>query len=152
MPDLALEIRAARNSDLEEILRLLARDSFTVQAEDENGRSHYLEAFDAIAAAPDNQLVVATLGDEVVGTLQLTFIPGLTHRGGWRAQVEGVRVRDDLRNLRIGTRLMEWVIARARERHCRLVQLTTNLRRIDAQRFYQRLGFTPSHVGMKLYL
>jgi len=73
-------------------------------------------------------------------------------RGAWRAQVEGVRVREDLRNRRIGTRLMEWAIGRARERGCRLVQLTSNKSRLDARRFYERLGFSASHVGMKLYL
>ena len=82
----------------------------------------------------------------------MTFIPGLSFGGTWRAQVEAVRVRNDLRNQRIGTRLMEWVVTRARERGCRLVQLTTNVKRHDAQRFYQRLGFVPSHVGMKLML
>ena len=76
----------------------------------------------------------------------------MSYQGAWRALVEGVRVRDDIRNQRIGTRLMEWVIQRARDRKCRLVQLTTNRVRIDAQRFYQRLGFTPSHIGMKLML
>ncbi len=84
------------------------------------------------------------------GTLQLTFIPGL--KSGWRAQVESVRVREDLRNLHIGTRMMEWVIERARQRGCYLLQLTTNAGRKDAQRFYQRLGFQPTHLGMKLYL
>ena len=94
----------------------------------------------------------AVIDGEVVGTLQLTFIPGLSFQGAWRAQVEGVRVRGDLRNRRIGTRLMEWAIGRARDRGCRLVQLMSNQRRLDARRFYERLGFSASHVGMKLHL
>ncbi len=73
-----------------------------------------------------------------------TIIPGLRHQGGWRAHVEAVRAREDLRNQRIGARLMEWVTGRARERDCRLVQLKTNRARLDAHRFYEQLGFTPS--------
>ena len=76
----------------------------------------------------------------------------MSYQGRWRALVEAVRVRDDIRNQRISTRLMEWVIQRARDRQCRLIQLTTNKVRVDAHRFYQRLGFIPSHVGMKLML
>lgn len=111
-----------------------------------------MEAFAAIQAHPDNELIVATLDGEVVGTLQLTFIPGLSFDGAWRAQVEGVRVREDLRNRGFGARLMEWVIARSRERGCHLIQLTSNQARVDARRFYERLGFKPTHVGMKLHL
>lgn len=152
MIDTSIEIRPANRSDLEAILQMLARDSLASPPENPGRREDYLKAFDAIASHPDNELVVATLGGEVVATLQLTFIPGLGYQGGWRAQVEGVRVRNDVRNLRIGTRLMEWVVSRARSRQCRLIQLTTNAVRKDAQRFYERLGFKPSHVGMKLHL
>ena len=109
-------------------------------------------AFDQIAAHPDSEIIVATLDGEVVATLQLNFLPGLAHDGAWRAQVEAVRVREDLRSQRIGTRLMEWVIARARDRGCWMVQLTSNRARLDAHRFYERLGFIGSHLGMKLYL
>ena len=144
-----VRIRLATVEDLEAIVQLLQRDAFTAPVE---GSGDYGGAFEDIARHPDNELVVAVLGEDVVGTLQLTFIPGMGHGGGWRAQVEGVRVREDLRNLRIGTRLMEWVVARARERGCRLVQLTTQVARKDAQRFYGRLGFQASHVGMKLRL
>jgi ribosomal protein S18 acetylase RimI-like enzyme len=144
-----LEIRRAKIEDLDAILALLRRDSFSYKGD---GDADYGRAFQEIESHPDNELIVAMLDGQVVGTLQLTFLPGLTFQGGWRAQVEGVRIREDLRNLRIGTRLMEWVIARARERGCKLVQLTTNVARLDAQRFYRRLGFEPSHVGMKFKL
>lgn len=147
---LEIEIRRATREDLNAILTLLRRDSFSYQGEDST--ADYGRAFHEIEAHPDNELIVAALDGQVVGTLQLTFIPSLSFQGGWRAQVEAVRVREDLRNLSIGTRLMEWVIARARERGCRLVQLTTNVARVDAQRFYGRLGFKASHVGMKLML
>jgi GNAT superfamily N-acetyltransferase len=147
-----IEIRAAAPEDLPDIIELILRDSLS-QPPDEGGPSDaQRRAFDVIAAHPDNEIIVATLRGEVVGTLQITYIPGLAYQGGWRAQVEAVRVRENLRNLRIGTRLMEWAIARARDRGCRLIQLTTNRARVDAQRFYERLGFTPSHVGMKLIL
>lgn len=145
-----IEIRRARLDDLDAILDLIRRDSFSYQKEDAS--ADYVRAFREIESHPDNELIVALRDDQVIGTLQVTFIPGLSFQGGWRAQVEAVRVRGDLRNLRIGTRLMEWVIARARERGCKLVQLTTNNARVDAQRFYRRLGFEPSHTGMKLLL
>jgi len=154
MPDASppLEIRLATRHDVPTIVQLLQRDSVSARSADVSTVEQQLKAFDEISSHPDNELIVATLQGEIVGTLQLTFIPGMSYQGAWRAQVEGVRVRDDIRNQRIGTRLMEWVIQRARERECRLIQLTTNKVRVDAQRFYQRLGFTPSHVGMKLML
>lgn len=112
----------------------------------------HIDAFAAIAGHPDSELIVATLGGEVIATLQLTFIPGLSSGGAWRAQVEGVRVRADVRGGGIGGQLMNWVIARARRRKCWLIQLSTNRTRVDAHRFYERLGFRASHAGMKLYL
>jgi GNAT superfamily N-acetyltransferase len=147
-----IEIRMANRGDLDVIVQLLVRDSLTSPPEEPGLTAAQIEAFDAIAAHPDNELVVATLGGEVVATLQLTFIPGLSFQGAWRAQVEGVRVRGDLRDRRIGTHLMKWVVGRARDRGCRLVQLMSNQSRIDARRFYERLGFSASHTGMKLYL
>jgi GNAT superfamily N-acetyltransferase len=152
--DLALEIRPAVRQDLDAIIDLILHDSLSGSPPDEQtgATSAQIDAFDTIAAHPDNEIVVATLGGEVIGTLQLTFIPGLSSQGAWRAQVEAVRVRADLRGQGIGARLMEWVIQRARDRGCRLVQLTTNRARLDAHRFYERLGFVASHTGMKLHL
>lgn len=147
-----LEIRLARPEDLPAILEMLRRDSIPGTGSAEVSLDDQRRAFDKIASHPDNELIVATIGNEVVATLQLTFIPGLSYGGAWRAQVEGVRVRGDVRNRQVGTKLMNWVIDRARQRGCRLVQLTTNSARTDAQRFYARLGFKPSHVGMKLLL
>jgi GNAT superfamily N-acetyltransferase len=147
-----LEIRPALRSELSAIVAMLARDSMAAAPVGEVPSEPQIRAFETIAAHPDNDVVVALLEGQIVGTLQLTFIPGLTFDGAWRAQVEGVRVRSELRNQRIGTQLMEWVLARARERGCRVVQLTTNSARTDARRFYERLGFEASHIGMKLYL
>jgi GNAT superfamily N-acetyltransferase len=112
----------------------------------------YLAAFAEIDADPNNELVVACLGDDVVGVLQLTFIPYLTHQGSRRVLIEGVRVARAHRGTGLGTRLFEWAIERARERGCRMVQLTTDKSRPDARRFYETLGFVASHEGMKLVL
>ena len=151
-PATRLEIRRARRSEIGSILALLRQDSLSDPPEDGVAVPGHFAAFEAIDADPNHELVVATLDGDIVGTLQLSFIPGLALGGAWRAQIEAVRVRNDLRNLRIGTRLIEWVIARAKERGCRTVQLTSNRSRVDAQRFYARLGFKASHVGMKLSL
>ena len=147
-----IAIRSATASDISAILELLSQDSLSNPPEGGIPTPAHHVAFDAISADHNHELIVATLDDQIVGTLQISFIPGLAFNGAWRAQIEGVRVRAGLRNLRIGTQLMEWVIARARERNCLLIQLTSNRSRVDAQRFYSRLGFKTSHVGMKLRL
>ena len=98
-------------------------------------------------------LVVAADGaGAVVATLQLTFIPGIARRGGTRAQIEAVRVRDDLRGRGIGGALIEWAVEQARQSGCAIVQLTSNKARADAHRFYGRLGFAATHEGFKLRL
>lgn len=115
--------------------------------------ARYYAAFEAIDRDENNELVVVEGADkEVVGMLQLTFIPYLTYRGGWRALIEGVRVAAHLRSSGIGRRLFQWAIERARERGCHLVQLTSDKARPDAIRFYESLGFVASHEGMKLHL
>ena len=95
---------------------------------------------------------MAADGDDVVGTCQLSFLPGLARRGAFRAQIEAVRVRADHRGRGLGEGMIAWAIAEAGRRGCALVQLTTDKARTDAHRFYERLGFVPSHVGFKLYL
>ena len=147
-----LEIRPAHRSELAVVVAMLARDSMGGGVVSDVVTEAHARAFDIMSAHPDNDVIVVLLDGEIVATLQLTFIPGLGYDGAWRAQVEGVRVRSDLRNRRIGTQLMEWVFERARERGCRLVQLTSNVARTDARRFYERLGFQAGHVGMKLFL
>ena len=112
----------------------------------------YARAFRAIAEDPNNELVVACRDGDVVGVLQLTFIPSLTYQGGWRTLVEGVRVDASARAHGIGAALFQWAIGRARERGCHMVQLTTDKQRPDARRFYESLGFAASHEGMKLHL
>lgn len=115
--------------------------------------SSYESAFEAIDRDANNELVVGEdEGTRVVAVLQLTFTPYLTHQGGWRATIEGVRVHRDLRGSGVGRHLLAWALERARERGCRLVQLTTDKDRPDALRFYRSLGFVASHEGMKLRL
>lgn len=154
MADTKLRIREATRADLAAIVALLADDILGAAREhpEEPLSRSYVDAFEAIAADPNDELVVASLGDEVVGCLQLTFTPGLSHGGSWRATVEGVRVSSAHRSRGIGEVLLRWVVERARERGCAMVQLSTDKRRRDAHRFYERLGFVASHEGMKLAL
>jgi GNAT superfamily N-acetyltransferase len=147
-------IRAARREDVVNIVRLLADDSLGAQREcvETPLRRTYYDAFDAIAADANNELIVAEIGGAVVGTLQLTLIPYLTYQGGRRALIEGVRVASRQRGAGVGTRLLRWAIGRAREHGCHMIELTTDKRRADARRFYERLGFQTTHEGMKLHL
>jgi GNAT superfamily N-acetyltransferase len=112
----------------------------------------YLRAFGAIDADPAHLLVAACAGAALVGTMQLTFLPGLSRRGASRAQIEAVRVHRDHRGQRLGEFMIRWAIAEAGRRGCAIVQLTTDKSRTDAHRFYARLGFAASHEGMKLQL
>lgn len=112
----------------------------------------YWSAFEAIDADPRNELIVAEESGKVVGTCQLTFTPSLSRRGTERMTIEAVRVHTDLRGRGVGRAMMQWSLDRARERGCRLAQLTTDKRRTDAHRFYASLGFEPSHEGFKLAL
>jgi ribosomal protein S18 acetylase RimI-like enzyme len=147
--------RRATRADLPAIVRLLADDPLgaTRETATEPLPPSYHAAFDEIDRDPNQELVVVALpGRPVAGTMQLSFIPYLTHRGSRRAQIEGVRIASDLRSAGLGRRMIEWAIARARERGCELVQLTSDRRRPDAIRFYESLGFVASHEGMKLRL
>jgi ribosomal protein S18 acetylase RimI-like enzyme len=144
----------ARIEDLPAIVRLLADDPLGAKRERFANPlpASYLRAFEAIDADPNNELVVACQGTEVVGVLQLTFIPYLTYQGGWRALIEAVRIDSKHRSQGLGRTMFQWAIARSRERGCHLVQLTTDKSRADAKRFYESLGFAASHEGMKLFL
>lgn len=149
-----LSFRRATAADVPVIVAMLADDILGATRErlETPLPASYLHAFEEIDADPNNELVVACLDDVVVGVLQLTFIPYLTHQGSRRALVEGVRVARFHRSAGLGKQLFEWAIARARERGCRMVQLTTDKTRPDARRFYEALGFVASHEGMKLAL
>ncbi|MEV1290304.1 GNAT family N-acetyltransferase [Micromonospora sp. NPDC049679] len=146
--------REARRDDVPSIVTLLADDGLGATRETvrEDVDADYWCAFDAIDGDPRNALIVVDRDGEMVGTMQLTFIPSLSRRGAERMQIEAVRVRGDLRGAGIGRQMMEWAVGQARQRGCRLVQLTTDKQRAEAHRFYARLGFVASHEGMKLTL
>ena len=149
-----IRFRQAVLADLPAIIGLLADDDLGRQRERIGPPPHpnYERAFHAIEEDSNQLLAVAERGGEVVGCLQLTFIPGLSHVGLWRGQIESVRVSSKLRGSGLGGKLFEWAIEECRKRGCGLVQLTTDKSRPDALRFYQSLGFTASHEGMKLDL
>ncbi|MEV6480515.1 GNAT family N-acetyltransferase [Streptomyces sp. NPDC051576] len=147
-----LEIRAAITEDIPAIVDMLADDPLGSQRESPDDLTPYLAALERLTADPNQHLVVAVREGRVVGTLQLTVIPGLSRKGATRSIIEAVRIHADERGSGLGTRLIEWAIAESRRQDCQLVQLTSDITRTDAHRFYERLGFTASHVGFKLPL
>ncbi|KAB1941223.1 GNAT family N-acetyltransferase [Micromonospora sp. ALFpr18c] len=144
--------REAVRADLPAVIALLADDVLGKARDFTEVDEAYERAFADISADPRNQLIVAEQGGDVVGCLQITYIPGLGRHGAERSLIESVRVRADRRGAGLGRELMTWAIDRARESGCALVQLTTDKRRADAHRFYLGLGFVASHEGMKLAL
>lgn len=148
-------VRLATVHDLPALVGMLADDPLGAQREKlaDPLPASYVQAFEAIARDPNNELVVAEdRNGQAMAVLQLTVTPYLTHQGGWRATIEGVRVASQVRGSGLGHQLFAWAIARARERGCHVVQLTTDKRRPEARRFYEALGFTATHEGMKLSL
>lgn len=154
LESIALTFRRAERSDVPAVVALLSDDVLGAGREltGNGGLDGYLSAFEEIATDPNQYLCVATENDEIVGTLQLTFIPGLSRAGAKRGQIEAVRVRSTHRGKGVGECLFAWAIEQCREHGCSIVQLTTDRRREDAQRFYERLGFEASHIGYKLRL
>ncbi|AYV70855.1 GNAT family N-acetyltransferase [Bacillus sp. PK3-056] len=150
----SLEFRLATLQDLDQIVAMLADDMLGSKREryEQPLPASYLQAFQAIAEDPNNELVVACFGNEVVGVQQITFSPYITHQGGWRATIEGVRTVSSVRGKGVGTQLINWAIERAKERGCHLIQLTTDKQRPNAMRFYERLGFQATHEGLKMKL
>lgn len=149
-----IRFRIAAEKDLDSIVAMLADDVLGSKREryEHPLPNSYKLAFEAIAADPNNELVVACLGNDVIGVLQITFTPYITHQGGWRATIEGVRTSASVRGKGVGADLIKWAIQRAEERGCHLVQLTTDKKRPEALRFYERLGFKATHEGLKLKL
>ncbi|MEU3108684.1 GNAT family N-acetyltransferase [Streptomyces albidoflavus] len=147
-----LLIRRAEASDVAAIVAMLADDPLGATRESPDDLTPYLAAHTRLAADPNQHLVVAERAGKVVGTLQLTLIPGLSRRAATRSLIEGVRVHAGERGSGLGTLLIEWAVETSRAEGCRLVQLTSDAIREDAHRFYERLGFVASHVGFKLQL
>lgn len=147
----SVSIRPARRDDVAAIVAMLADDHLGRVRErlGDPLPDAYFRAFDIVERNPDLTLVVAEDGEgRVVGCLQLAILPGLSSQGGSRGLLEDVRVASDCRSRGIGERLVQWAVAEAKARGCNLVELLTHQSRVDAQRFYQRLGFAASHVGM----
>ncbi len=149
-----LSYRDAVASDLGFIVRLLKVDAVADSPDraDEPHHPRYLAALAAIDADPNQRLVVAEYEGRPAGTLQLTFIPGIARLGETRCLIEAVHIAPDLRSRGLGSQMIRWAIDEARARGCGVVQLTSNKKRIDAHRFYQRLGFAQSHEGFKYAL
>jgi ribosomal protein S18 acetylase RimI-like enzyme len=152
-PPSAVTIRRARREDVGVIVAMLADDPLGSAREriEQPLPASYFRAFEALEKDPNIQLVVAEEKDgAVVGCLQLCILPGLSSQGASRGLLEDVRVAAHCRSRGIGESLVQWAITEARGRGCKLVELLTHHTRLDAQRFYKRLGFQPSHVGMTL--
>jgi ribosomal protein S18 acetylase RimI-like enzyme len=146
-------IRRAGRGDVLSIVRMLADDplgSGRERVEDPLPES-YFRAFEAVDRDPNIQLMVAEDGEGVVvGCLQLAILPGLSSQGASRGLIEDVRVAAHCRSRGIGEQMVQWAVAQARKRGCKLVELLTHNSRVDAQRFYKRLGFAQSHAGMTI--
>ncbi|WP_030702881.1 MULTISPECIES: GNAT family N-acetyltransferase [unclassified Streptomyces] len=147
-----LEIRPVTPDDLASVVAMLADDPLGAQRESPDDLTPYEEALQRLTDDPNQHVVVAVREGRVVGTLQLTIVPGLSRRGATRSIIEGVRIHGDERGSGLGTQLIQWAVDESRRQDCRLVQLTSDVTREDAHRFYERLGFTASHVGFKLAL
>ncbi len=145
-------MRRAVAADLPRIVAMLSDDPLGQGRESGLVDATYRSAFDAIDRDPSHYLAVADRGGAVIGTLQLSFLPGLARHGMWRAQIEAVRVAREARGQGVGRFMFDWAIDKARAQGCGLVQLTSDAERTGAHEFYDRLGFKPSHVGYKLQL
>ena len=147
-----LSIRPARKSELAAPIALYVDDDLGVTREATEIDEAYQSAFDAIEADPNHMLVVGERDGKIFATLLLSFLPGLSRHGAWRAQIEAMRVSGASRGQGIGQELLDWSIEKARQHGCTLVQLTAARRRTNAHRFYERAGFEPTHFGYKMSL
>ncbi|SDH89505.1 GNAT family N-acetyltransferase [Alloyangia pacifica] len=147
----AISLRRATEADVRIIVEMLADDPLGAMREDlsEPLAAGYLDAFRAIDADPNQFLAVAERDGEIIGTLQLTFIAGLSRKGALRGQIEAVRVAAPARGIGLGSQMIDWAVEECRARGCATVQLTSDASRTDAHRFYERLGFKASHLGFK---
>ncbi|NML20243.1 GNAT family N-acetyltransferase [Pseudoflavitalea sp. G-6-1-2] len=147
-----LIFRRAEISDLPAIIQLLSDDILGALREKQNDNQKNLDSFEEIDKDPNQFLLVVEDNNIIIGTLQLTFIPGLARSGMRRGQIEAVRIASNKRGEKIGEAMFQWAIEQCRNAGCGLVQLTTDKLRPDAHRFYERLGFESSHIGYKLRL
>jgi GNAT superfamily N-acetyltransferase len=150
----SLTYRKAVEADLPFIVKLLSDDAVraTDDRPDEPFHPRYVAALRELETDQNQMMMLAMLGDETVGTIQLTFIPGISGLGTKRCLVEAVHIAPAHRSKGLGSQMIQWAIDQARQRGCGMVQLTSNKKRLDAHRFYERLGFLKSHEGFKYYL
>ncbi|MEX2336624.1 MAG: GNAT family N-acetyltransferase [Fulvivirga sp.] len=149
-----MKFRKAKRKDVPRIVELIANDPLGKAREryEDPLPQQYYKAFEHIDADPNQELMVLTDDkEEIIGTLQLSFIQYLTYQGGIRAQIEAVRIKDNLRGKGLGRKMFQWAIDRAKERDAHLLELTTDKLRPEAIKFYERLGFKASHEGMKIH-
>lgn len=151
---MVLKFRLAQEDDLIDIVRMLSDDTLgsTREKFEPILSDNYLKAFESITNDPNQELTIVEMNGEKVGTYQLTFIQYLTHQGGLRAQIEAVRTNSNYRGQGIGTKVFEYIIDRARQKGCNMLQLTSDKQRPDAIKFYEAMGFVSTHEGMKLKL
>ena len=150
-----MNFRKATKSDVPSIVEMLANDELGKIRENYKDPlpKEYLRAFNAIDSDPNQELMVLeNKHRNIVGTFQMSFIPYLTYRGGLRAQIEAVRIRQEYRGQGMGKAMLQWAIKRAQERKAHVLQLTTDKQRPEAMKFYEDLGFKPTHEGMKMHL
>lgn len=149
-----MKFRKANSNDVFEIVKMIAHDKLGKLREDFRDPlpDKYYAAFENIDKDNNQELIVLENEErEIIGTMQLSFIQYLTYQGGIRAQIEAVRIREDQRGKGVGEQMFKWAIERAKERKAHLIQLTTDKKRPDALRFYEKLGFEASHEGLKLH-
>jgi len=151
---MSLVYRAATPADLPFILALIVEDSVISTGDEPADADHpdYLDALAQITADPNQEMIIVEADSVPIGCFQLSYLPGLMRRGQKRGQIEVVHVAQSHRNRGVGAEMMRWAIDRCRQNHCSMVQLTSNKQRLDAHRFYERLGFLKSHEGFKYYL
>lgn len=149
---MTITIRGARREDVTAIVHMLADDALGGPREriEDPLPDCYFQAFDRVDRDPNIQLVVAEEGGAVIGCLQLCILPGVSSQGASRGLIEDVRVASHLRGRGVGEHIVQWAVTEARAKGCHLVELLTSNSRVDAQRFYERLGFARSHIGMTL--
>jgi GNAT superfamily N-acetyltransferase len=149
-----LQFREALESDIPNLVEMLSDDELGVMREDSSlpVNQGYLKAFNSIDEDSNNELTIVESNGKIVGMLQLTFIPYLSHIGSWRCLIESVRIHSSYRGQGLGSEFFQWAIERAKKRSCSIVQLTSDKQRPDALRFYESLGFVATHEGFKLKL
>ena len=149
-----MKFRKANRADVFDIVKMIANDKLGQLRGDFQSPlpAQYYTAFENINNDSNQELIVLeTENGSIIGTMQLSFIQYLTYQGGIRAQIEGVRIKEDQRGKGIGEKMFRWAIERAKERKAHLIQLTTDKKRPEALKFYEKLGFKASHEGMKLH-